>query len=184
MPKEHQAAGEIPPNCPIERAIGAVYYEYYYDLAYYGDLLLHTGCTDFGWVWRDNVLSFLIAPGIGAACEFFEDNNCQGKSLWVAEDRSDQTVRGNGASSAMCGTTMCDEDYAGVVFDGPGFADASQTLKMGCTNIDRNSLKTGVSSYMVFPGRSCYVYSIEKEIVKGKIFNLPRVVTRAIIQPH
>ena len=183
LPKENQAAGAVPPKCKDELAIGAIFADHQFYPQRFGDQLLHTGCNTFGPVFANKIRSFLIAPGIGAACEFYDGDNCKGQSLWVAEDRSNGFVGENTARSAMCGIPDCNQDYAGTVFEDPIFRGGSQTLKMNCTTIDRHSWKTGVSSYVIFPGRRCTFIAV-KDCEDGYFYHSSYIFTNARQSPY
>ena len=157
LPKDNQAAGEVPPPCKDVRDVGMIYLESRFHINGPADRqLLQTRCNTFQPKFAKQIRSYFILPGVRAACEFYDDDICQGNSLWVAEDRSDGTVHDNEARSAKCGIQFCNDDYAGAVFEDPKFNGASQTLKMGWTTIDLTSWKTGVSSYVIFPSKWCY----------------------------
>ena len=162
LPKDNQAAGELPPNCNDVRNVGLIYLQSNFHVDMPADRqLLHTGCNTFQPEFAKKIRSYFLLPGVGAACEFYDDENCKKKLLWVAEDRSDKTVYDNEAQSAKCGIDHCDHDYQGTVFEDRIFEGASQNMDTGKTNIDRSSWKTGVTSYIVFPGKWCYFYALD-----------------------
>ena len=164
LPKDNQAgavsqAGVVSLNCKDRQKVGIIYLQSKFHIDQPADRqLLYTGCNAFHPEFVGKIASYFVTPGVSAACAFFDNGECKGKPLWVAEDRSDKTVYDNVAQSAECGIVEhCgDDDYAGTVFEDPEFNGASQALKKGCNNIDWFSWKTGVSSYIIFPGMRCY----------------------------